>query len=143
MSKGNTFENDWMRLVFNATPIANLADNASASPLTSLYVSLHTADPGEGGAQSTSEATYAGYARIAVSRSVAGWTITNNAATNAADVVFGTCTSGADTLTHFAVGTDVSGSGKILYRGSLSGSVAVSSGIRPEFLSGSITISED
>ena len=51
MSKGNTFENDLMLLVFNATAIANLADNAGTSPLTNLYVSLHTADPGEAGNQ--------------------------------------------------------------------------------------------
>ena len=51
MSKGNTFENDWMKLIFNATAIANIADNAASSPLTNLYVSLHTADPGETGDQ--------------------------------------------------------------------------------------------
>ncbi len=47
MSKGNTFENDLLKLIFNATAIANIADNAGSSPLTNLYVSLHTADPGE------------------------------------------------------------------------------------------------
>jgi hypothetical protein len=47
MSKGNTFENDLLKLIFNATAIANLADNASSSPFTNLYVSLHTSDPGE------------------------------------------------------------------------------------------------
>jgi hypothetical protein len=47
MSMGNTFENDIAKLIFNATAIANIADNAASSPLTSLYVALHTADPGE------------------------------------------------------------------------------------------------
>ncbi len=28
-TKGDTFENDWMKLIFNATPIANIADNRS------------------------------------------------------------------------------------------------------------------
>ena len=51
MSKGNTFELDLLALIFNATAIANIADNAAASPLTSLYVALHTADPGEAGSQ--------------------------------------------------------------------------------------------
>ena len=37
MSKSNTFENDLLSLIFNGTAIANLADNASASPLTKLY----------------------------------------------------------------------------------------------------------
>jgi hypothetical protein len=55
VSKGNTFENDLLKLIFNATAIANIADNAAASPLTNLFVALHTADPGEAGDQTTSE----------------------------------------------------------------------------------------
>src|SRR5690349_4653937 len=46
-SIGNTAENDIMKLLFNATAITNIADNAASSPLTNLEVSLHTADPGE------------------------------------------------------------------------------------------------
>lgn len=65
MSKGNTFENDWLLLIFNATAIANIADNAASAPLTNLYVSLHTADPGEAGDQTTNEAAYTSYARVA------------------------------------------------------------------------------
>ena len=73
MSKGNTFENDWLLLIFNATAIANIADNAASSPLTTLQVSLHTADPGEGGSQTTSETSYTSYARVAVARTAGGW----------------------------------------------------------------------
>ena len=78
MSKGDTFENDWLKLVFNATAIANMADNAATSPLTNLYVSLHTADPGESGSQTTSEVAYTSYARVAVARTSGGWTVTAN-----------------------------------------------------------------
>jgi hypothetical protein len=143
MSKGNTFENDLMLLVFNATAIANLADNAGTSPLTNLYVSLHTADPGEAGNQSTSEATYGSYARVAVARSGSGWTVTNNQAVNAALVQFPQCTSGTNTITHVGVGTAASSTGKLLYKGVLSSSLAVSSGIQPQFSGGSLTVSED
>jgi hypothetical protein len=143
MSKGNTFENDLMLLVFNATAIANLADNAGTSPLTNLYVSLHTADPGEAGSQSTSEATYGSYARVAVARSGSGWTVTNNQAVNAALVQFPQCTSGTNTITHVGVGTAASSTGKLLYKGVLSSSLAVSSGIQPQFSGGSLTVSED
>jgi len=38
MSKSNAFENSLLKLIFNATAIANLADNAATSPLTNLYV---------------------------------------------------------------------------------------------------------
>lgn len=143
MSKGNTFENDLMLLLFNATAIANIADNAASSPLTNLYVSLHTADPGETGNQTTNEATYTSYARVAVARSGSGWTVTNNQAVNAALVQFPQCTGGSNTITHVAVGTAASSTGKLLYKGALSASLAVSTGIQPQFAGGALTVSED
>jgi hypothetical protein len=143
MSKGNIFENDLMKLIFNATAIANIADNAASGPLTNLYVSLHTADPGEAGDQTTNEATYTSYARVAVARSGSGWTVTNNVAENAALIQFPQCTGGSNTITHVAIGTAVSGAGKLLYKGALSASLAVSSGIQPQFAAGDLTASED
>lgn len=143
MSKGNTFENDLMKLIFNATAIANIADNAASSPLTNLYVSLHTADPGEGGDQTTSEATYTSYARVAVARSGSGWTVTGNQAENANLVQFPQCTGGSNTLTYVGVGTASTLAGKLLYSGALTASLAVSSGIQPQFAAGSLVVSED
>jgi len=143
MSKGNTFENDLMKLIFQGTAIANLADNAAASPNTALFVSLHTADPGEAGAQNTSEASYTGYARVSVARTSGGWTVTNNSVTNAAAITFPQCTGGSNTITHFAVGTASSSTGKILYKGALTASLAVSNLIIPEFAAGTLTISEE
>jgi hypothetical protein len=52
--------------------------------LAALQVSLHTADPGPSGNQTTSEVAYTGYARVAVNRAndgTAGWTVTTNSAT--------------------------------------------------------------
>lgn len=143
MSKGNTYENDLMLLIFNATAIANIADNAASSPLTNLYVSLHTGDPGEGGSQTSSECAYGSYARVAVARSGSGWTVTGNAATNAALVQFPQCSSGSETITYVGVGTATSGTGKLLYSGALSASLAVSSGIQPQFTAGQLSVTED
>ncbi len=143
MSKGNTFENDFLLLIFNATAIANIADNAASSPLTNLYVSLHTADVGEAGNQTTNETSYTSYSRVAVARSGAGWTVTGNAVTNAALIQFPQCTGGTATITHFAVGTAASSTGKILYKGALSSSLSVSAGIQPQFAAGDLDISED
>lgn len=143
MSKGNTFENDLMKLVFQATAIANLADNAATSPNTNLYVSLHTADVGEAGDQTSNEANYTGYARVAVARTNAGWTVTDNSVTNAAAITFPQCTGGTNTISHFAVGTASTGAGKVLYKGALTASLAVSNLIIPEFATGTMTISED
>ena len=143
MSKGDTFENDWLKLVFNATAIANLADNASASPVTNLYVSFHTADPGEAGSQTTSEASYTGYARTAVARTAGGWAVTGSSASPVADVTAPTSTGGSTTtLTHAAVGTVISGAGKILYRGALTPSITMATGVAPKLGAGS-TFTED
>lgn len=143
MSKGNTFENDFLLLIFNATAIADIAENDATSPLTDLYVSLHTADVGETGDQTTNEATYTSYARVAVARSGSGWTVSANAVTNAATISFPAATGGTNTITHFAVGTASSGAGKVLYKGALSASLAVSSGITPQFAAGELDITED
>lgn len=75
MSKGNTFEDDILKLIFNATGIADLADNDATTPATTLTVALHTADPGEAGTQLTSETAYTGYARQTVARTTGGWTV--------------------------------------------------------------------
>lgn len=142
MSKGNTFENDFLKLIFNATAIANIADNAASAPLTNLYVSLHTANPDESGDQTTSETTYGSYARVAVARSGSGWTVTNNSVSPNANIEFPEATSGTATITHAAIGTASSGSGKILYKGALSSSISVSTGVVPIITTGS-TITED
>lgn len=143
MSKGNTFENDWLKLIFNATAIANIADNAATSPLTNLYVSLHTADPGEAGDQTTSEISYTNYARQAVARSGSGWTVTANSVSPVSTIAFPASAGGAGgTVTHFAVGTAVSGTGKLLYSGTVSPNIVVGSGVTPQLTTAS-TITED
>jgi hypothetical protein len=144
MSKGDTFENDLLKLIFNATAIANIADNAATSPLTNLYVALHTADPGEAGTQATSEATYTGYARVAVARTTGGWVAATAGATdNVAAITFGSCEAGTNTITHFSVGVAATGTTKILYKGALTASLAVSAGIAPEFAIGALDVTED
>lgn len=140
--KGNTFDQDFLKLIFQATPIANIADNAATSPITNIFVSLHTADPGPAGNQTTNEATYTGYARIAVARTSGGWSLSSQTISNVADVLFATCTGGANTITFVGIGTLTSGTGKLLYSGALTASLAVSNGIAPDFAAGTLTITE-
>jgi hypothetical protein len=142
MSKSNTFENDWLKLIFNATAIANLADNAASSPLTNLYVSLHTADPGEAGNQSTSEVAYTSYARVAVARTSGGWTVTNNSVSPVANIDFPAATGGSGTVTFFGVGSASSGSGVLYYSGTVTPSISVTSGVTPRLTTAS-TITEE
>ena len=142
MSKGDTFENDWMKLIFQATAIANIADNAASSPLTNLYVSLHTADPADAGNQTTNETAYTSYARVAVARTSGGWTVTGNSVSPTANIDFPACTGGTATITHFGIGTASSGTGKLLYSGTVSPNISVSSGVTPRLTTAS-TVTED
>ena len=146
MSKSNTFETDLLNLIFVNTDIALIGDAAglqNSATAGSLYVSLHTADPGEAGDQTTNETAYTDYARVAVARTGGGWTVSGNTVSNAALVQFPQCGVTGATLTHFGVGTDSSGAGKLLYSGALSSSLAVSSGIQPQFSSGDLDVTED
>jgi hypothetical protein len=136
MSKSNALENDVLALVFNATALPGAYGS-------NLFVSLHTGDPGEAGDQTTNEATYTGYARVTVSRDSAGWTVTGNTAVNTAAITFPQCTGGTNTITHWAVGTATSGAGRLLYKGSLTASLAVSNLITPQLLATTLQIQED
>lgn len=142
MSKGNTFENDLLKLIFNGTAIADLAENDTTSPLASLYLALHTADPDETGYQTTNEVSYTGYSRNAVARNSGGFTVSGNSVVLAANQDFGPCTAGSATATHFSVGTAASGAGKILYKGPISPSIGISNGVTPRLTTGT-TITED
>jgi hypothetical protein len=146
MSKSNTFENDLLLLLFNNTDIANIGDAAglqNSVAAGSLFLSLHTSDPGEAGSQTTNEIAYTGYARQGVARSGAGFVVSGNAVTLAANVDFPEMTGGAGgTVTHFAVGTVVSGAGKILYSGTTDPDIAISTGVIPR-LKAATSITED
>jgi hypothetical protein len=146
MSATNAFETSLLSHIFANANIANVGDATGlrgSSTAGSLYVSLHTADPGETGDQTTSEATYTSYARVAVARSGAGWTVSGNNASNAAAVTFPAATGGSNTITHFGIGTDSSGTGNLLFKGALSASLAVSSGITPSFAIGELDVNCD
>lgn len=140
MPLSDSAENDMMLLYFNNTNIALIGDATGlrgSSTAGSFYIALHTADPGEAGSQVTSEATYTGYARVAVARSGAGFTVTANAIANAAAVTFGACTAGSSTITYFSVGVAASGASKMLWYGTTN-SLAVTSGITPSFAIGEL-----
>lgn len=146
MSKGNTFENDLLLLIFNNTDIADIGDAGglqNSATAGSLYVALHTGDPGEAGTATTSEAAYGSYARVAVARSGAGWTVAANVSSNAALIQFPECTSGSETISYVSITTASSGATKILYSGALTASRAISSGIQPQFAASALTVTED
>jgi hypothetical protein len=146
MSASNAFETDILLLVFNNTDIANIGDAAglqNSVTAGSLFVSLHTADPGEAGNQSTSETTYTGYARVGVARSAGGWTVSGNTVSNTAIITFGTSTVGTPTITHFGVGYESAGATKLVVSGVLNSSQVINIGGVNTFAAGALTATVD
>jgi hypothetical protein len=142
MSISNTTENAILDLIFSATAWANYADNASASPQTNIHVALHTADPGDGGTMSTSEATYTSYARVNVARG-AGWSAASGGSVSpVASIDFAAGTGGSGTVTHFSTGKTGGGAAAILLSGTVSPNIVTGSGITPK-LTTATTISLD
>lgn len=140
--KSSAFENDLLKLIFNGTAIANLADNAAASPLTNLYISLHTADPTDSGNQSSNEISYTGYARVAVARTAGAFIVNGSSVSPAANIDFPLSSGGTGgTATHFAIGVAASGATKFLYAGTISPTIAVANGVTPR-LTPATTVSE-
>ena len=145
MSKSNAFENAWLQLVFQNATIANIGDATGLRGSTTagqLFFSLHTADPGEVGTQATSEVSYTGYARVGVARSGAGFTVTDNSVSPAANIDFPACTAGTATATHFSVGVASSGAAVVLYKGAISPTIAIAAGVTPR-LTTATAITED
>ncbi len=146
MSKTNTFENDLLLLIFNNTNIGTIGDATGvrgSSTGGSLFVSLHTADPGETGTQSTNEATYTGYGRKGLTRVAGNWSVSGNAVSLVANLDFDPCTGGSNTITHFGIGCETgTGGTKLLYKGALTPNISVSSGVTPRINAGTI-VTED
>lgn len=149
MSKSNAWETALLQHLFQNAAVANVGDAGGLQPSAapgSLYLSLHTADPGEAGTQATNETTYLGYARVAVVRSAVGFTVAGNQVTLAADAVFpvGSTGAAAATITHFGLGTGAAGAGVLLYKGALTSpaSIPVGDSVTPRLTTGTV-ITED
>lgn len=144
MSKSNSLENSILEHILNNADIANIGDATGLRGSTadgSLYLSLHTADPGEGGDQTTNEIAYTSYARFAVARTGAVWTVTANSAVLASPpAAFPAGTGGSGTATHFGLGTASSGAGVLLYKGAITPNIVCGDGVTPRI---SPTITED
>lgn len=143
MAKSTATCNSILALIFNATAWADIAQDDGSGPLTNLYVSLHKTDPGVGGLQTTGEADYSSYGRVAVARTTVGWVVPSSGSTNnAALISFTECDGGSNSIGYVAIGTDASGAGRVLYAGALSSPRSISAGIQPQFAAHSLVITE-
>ena len=143
-SISNAFANELALLLFNNTDIANIGDVAglqNSATAGSLFIHLHTSDPGDAGNSSTNEAAYDSYAAVAVNRTGGSWIISGRLATNAADIVFPTRSAvGTEVLTHWSIAKEIGGSSIILFKGALSASLTVTNNIAPRITAGALDI---
>lgn len=130
-------------LIFINTNWANIGDATGlrGSTIPGVFgVSVHTADPGAAGTQTTSEANYTGYVRPTVVRSAAGWTQgAGGLVSNAAIITFGAATAGNNTLTYVGIGTAETGAGSLITSGALTAPYSAISPNEPRFLVGALT----
>lgn len=136
MSKSNTSENAVLDAQLRGVDPSYRAG-------ANRYIALHTADPGEAGTAITSEATYTGYARVAVTAATGFTAAAAGSSSNTGLVQFGECTAGTDTITYMSIVDTASGAGTIIYSGALTASRSVSAGIQPQFAISSIVVNED
>lgn len=142
MGKNNTASNGWLNLLFQATTMTGVANNATTSPLANLFVSLHTADPGASGTQTTSEIAYTSYARVSVARTSSGWTTASaQSVSPVANIQFPAGTGGSGTASFFGIGSATSGAGSLFYSGTVTPNIVCGSGVTP-ILSTATTITE-
>ncbi|MGL5733755.1 MAG: phage tail fiber protein [Beijerinckiaceae bacterium] len=139
----NTFENLIALHLFNNASIPNMGDATgmpAAATAGSFYISAHTADPGEAGNQTTSEAAYTGYARIAVARAPAGWTVTGGIAANTAALTFPAPTAApGGPITHLGIGMSASGAGTLMFKKAVTSAYQPIIGTAPPIAAGAVT----
>ena len=134
--------NNIVALYYNATPIANIADNAASSPITTVKMALATASYSPSSTMSSNETAYTNYARQDTARTTGGWSAPSGGATsNVAAVEFPQCGVTGATITSACTGKGA-GASDIFHYGDLNASIAVSNQIQPRFPASNITITE-
>jgi hypothetical protein len=128
----NAAESGIMKLVYQAVAYANVADNASASPLTNIHVALATADYTDTGTMASNEVTYTSYARVNVARTTGGWSESSGSITPVSAISFPAGTGGSGTATHFATGFTGGGTAAVINYGTISPNITLGNGITPQ-----------
>lgn len=146
MSASNGMEGALLNLIFqNANTAIGIGLNGSS--VGSMYISLHTGDPTESGNQTSSEANYTGYSRVAVSRSGSGWTFNSASGSpyvgNATAITFPTCTGGSSNITYFGIGSDSTGTGNLWFSGNTTSFLNISNNITPAYQANTLLIYVD
>lgn len=146
VGKSAGFKQELLSSLFNSTASAvgsNMGHVFSAAVgLTQFWLSLHTTVPGTASSrQDLNEATYTGYARVAVSRTTSGFTVTAGSAVLAANATFATASSSGQTITHFGIGATSTLTGFLYYAGTVTPTITIDLGVIPTLTTGT-TVTE-
>lgn len=133
MSTSATAANALQNLAYRAVTWADIAENDTTSPATTIDIALHTSAPAT--SSQTSNEVVVGewntYARVSINRNAGGWDaaaagmVQNTALAQFVEMASGT----GCTITHVSTGYN----GTILHYGALTASRTVSAGIQPQF----------
>jgi hypothetical protein len=135
MTISDTTESAILKLIFQAVTWTDYAISAgSGTPETNIVIAGHTADPGDAGAQNTTELAYTSYARVNVARTTGGWTFSGPSPSQVVPVAainFPAGSGGSGTMTHFSTGKSGGGASAILFSGTVTPNIVTGSGITP------------
>jgi len=119
-----------------------LAGGAAPSQLTTVFLDVHSASPGEGNTNSTSVyQTLTGVSgRKSITPVSSSFSATGSNVTNSAEILLTESAVAACTITHFSIWTAATG-GSQIYNGAITGSpISILVGNRVSFAIGSIQI---
>jgi len=143
----NLAEDDFLDLFFTNVAFPNVGDAAGLPPsvgANNLHASLHVSDgvSDTSTLQTDSEVAYTGYGRVAVARSVSGWTVASGTVDNDSLMQFGEMTAGGpDTITDVGLGFATSGAGVLQIWGQVALDLVVNDGVNPQFAAGALDVS--
>ncbi len=136
--KGNAFITAILKAIVNGTPIPNLLDNAASSPLTNLYVTMHTADPTPAGDQTSFEQAWTGHGRVAIARTSSGLLVTAQHFDPVATITFPSPSSSGEIEVFWSIGVAASGASMFLWAGPISPNITIISGTPPQLTTASM-----
>lgn len=148
MSATNLFEDDVLDLLFTNVAAPNVGDAAGLQPSAAAgnwHISLHTGNAisDTSTLQTDNEAAFTNYTRVAVVRSVAGWTVASGTATNDALITFPQSGSGPETETDVGLGFAFAGAGVLQIFSPLDADLIVNNLTTPEFAIAALAVSLD
>lgn len=139
-----------LQLLFKNLAFDNIGDAGGLLPSVStgyFYIALFTSENDDSQSIITAdEATYTGYARIAVARNTGSWfdddAVVPTRIYNVQDITFPECTAGSDVVTHWGLCYSDTGD-TLLISGELTTPLNITAGVQPRIAAEDLVITLD